>query len=224
MSYVFHGGENRRGRSKISIDIVVILIIAVFFCIRCIVVLNNYRERGAYAYVQLLNFCMPVVEELNYDASDYAENNLSIKNVILQSFGLSNLRFQDIVNNELSLIALEDTEITMISYDKIINRCEKNCPYHNILINNMLQIIIDKLNLSYERIQILTKKTIREKLLEYFKFEANKKHSKKFKMSLSFTSLAEYLAVDRSALMREVKYLKEDELLEINNKIVKINF
>ena len=43
-------------------------------------------------------------------------------------------------------------------------------------------------------------------------------------MSLSFTSLAEYLAVDRSALMREVKYLKEDELLEINNKIVKINF
>ena len=38
MSYVFHEGENRRGRSKISIDIVVILIIAVFFCIRCIVV------------------------------------------------------------------------------------------------------------------------------------------------------------------------------------------
>ena len=86
----------------------------------------------------------------------------------------------------------------------------------------MLQIIIDKLNLSYERIQILTKKTIREKLLEYFKFEANKKHSKKFKMSLSFTSLAEYLAVDRSALMREVKYLKEDErvsLAQINNII-----
>ena len=79
MSYVFHGGENKRGRNRISIDIVVILIIVVFFCIRCIVVLNNYRERGAYAYVQLLNYCMPVVEELNYDASDYAENNLSIK-------------------------------------------------------------------------------------------------------------------------------------------------
>ena len=112
MSYVFHGGENRRGRSRISIDIVVILIIAVFFCIRCIVVLNNYRERGAYAYVQLLNFCMPVVEELNYDASDYAENNLSIKNVILQSFGLSNLRFQDIVNNELSVFAQINDNIT----------------------------------------------------------------------------------------------------------------
>ena len=90
----------------------VILIIAVFFCIRCIVVLNNYRERGAYAYVQLLNFCMPVVEELNYDASDYAENNLSIKNVILQSFGLSNLRFQDIVNNELSVFAQINDNIT----------------------------------------------------------------------------------------------------------------
>ena len=105
MSYVFHGGENKRGRNRISIDIVVILIIVVFFCIRCIVVLNNYRERGAYAYVQLLNYCMPVVEELNYDASDYAENNLSIKNVILQSLGLYNLRFEDIVSNELTVFA-----------------------------------------------------------------------------------------------------------------------
>lgn len=83
----FHEGENRRGRSKISIDIVVILIIAVFFCIRCIVVLNNYRERGAYAYVQLLNFCMPVVEKLNYDASDYAENNLSLKMLFYNHLG-----------------------------------------------------------------------------------------------------------------------------------------
>lgn len=43
-------------------------------------------------------------------------------------------------------------------------------------------------------------------------------------MSLNFTSLAEYLAVDRSALMREIKYLKEDEFIEIHNKIIKINF
>ena len=112
----------------------------------------------------------------------------------------------------------------MISYDKIINRCEKNCSYHNQLIDNMLRIIINKLNSTYERIQILTKKTIREKLLEYFKFESNKNNSKKFKMNLSFTALSEYLAVDRSALMREIKYLKEDEIIEINNKIIKINF
>ena len=73
----------------------------------------------------------------------------------------------NLINNELSLIALEDTEITLISYDKIINKCEKNCYYHNILINNILKLVIDKLNFAYERIQILTKKTIREKLLEY---------------------------------------------------------
>ncbi|MCQ2969462.1 MAG: stage II sporulation protein P [Clostridium sp.] len=112
MSYVFHGGENKRRKSRISIDIVVILMIAVFFCIRCIVVLNNYRERGAYAYVQLLNYCIPVVKELNYDASDYAENNLSIRNVILQSLGLSNLKFEDIVNNELPVFAQINGSIT----------------------------------------------------------------------------------------------------------------
>ena len=157
---------------------------------------------------------------------DYNGNKTIIEN--LKENDIFEAKMFNLINNELSLIALEDTEITLISYDKIINKCEKNCYYHNILINNILTLVIDKLNFTYERIQILTKKTIREKLLEYFKgyfkFEANKKNSKKFKMSLNFTSLAEYLAVDRSALMREIKYLKEDEFIEIHNKIIKINF
>lgn len=153
---------------------------------------------------------------------DYNGNKTIIET--LKENDLFEAKMFNLINNELSLVAIEDTEITMISYDKIINRCEKNCSYHNQLIDNMLRIIINKLNSTYERIQILTKKTIREKLLEYFKFESNKNNSKKFKMNLSFTALSEYLAVDRSALMREIKYLKEDEIIEINNKIIKINF
>lgn len=112
MSNVYCGGENKRKANKISIDIIVILFIAVFFCIRCILVLNNYRERGAYPYVQLLNYCMPVVEETSYDASDYVENKLSIKNVLLQAIGLSDLGFTDIVNNELTVFAEVNKNIT----------------------------------------------------------------------------------------------------------------
>ena len=122
MSYVFHGGENKRGRNRISIDIVVILIIVVFFCIRCIVVLNNYRERGAYAYVQLLNYCMPVVEELNYDASDYAENNLSIKKSRKGSVGCINATKNNAIgefnNNTTFGIKGEINNINLSNYKK----------------------------------------------------------------------------------------------------------
>lgn len=110
---------------------------------------------------------------------DYNGNKTIIEN--LKENDIFEAKMFNLINNELSLIALEDTEITLISYDKIINKCEKNCYYHNILINNILTLVIDKLNFTYERIQILTKKTIREKLLEYFKFEANKKIQRNLK-------------------------------------------
>lgn len=128
----------------------------------------------------------------------------------------------NIRNNELSLIAIEDSIVIMIEYDKVINRCHKNCPYHNKLIDNIYDILVQKINSNYLRIELLTKKTIREKLLEYFKYISNEKKSKTFKLPINFSQLANYLSVDRSALMREIKNLKEDNIIEINNKIIKI--
>ena len=41
-----------------------------------------------------------------------------------------------------------------------------------------------------------------------------------FKLPFSLTDLADYLSVDRSAMMREIKLLKEDGFIEkIGNKI-----
>ncbi|MBR1817514.1 MAG: winged helix-turn-helix domain-containing protein, partial [Bacilli bacterium] len=50
--------------------------------------------------------------------------------------------------------------------------------------------------------------------------EAKKNHSKSFNLIMTYTSLADYLAVDRSAMMRELKNLKEDKLIkDVNKKI-----
>lgn len=160
--------------------------------------------------------------EVNLIRADYYGNRTIIET--LKENDIFESKMFNLMNNELSIIALEDTEVIMIEYNRVINRCKNNCCYHNQLIDNMLKIIIEKLNTTYERIQILTKKSIREKILEYFKFESYKNNKKRFKMSLSFTSLSEYLSVDRSALMREIKNLKEDNIIEINNKCIKLNY
>ena len=127
-------------------------------------------------------------------------------------------------NSELSIIANEETNVIIIEYGKFINRCKKNCPYHNQFIDNTLSIILNKLNDNYERIQILTKKSTREKLREYFTIVSNKRGSKRFRIPLSYSDLANYLAVDRSAMMREIKYLKEDNLIEVENRIITIKY
>ena len=81
-----------------------------------------------------------------------------------------------------------------------------------------------KLNQNYERIQLLTKKTIREKLLDYFKMTSRKKNSKSFKLDMSLSDLADYLSTDRSALMRELKHLKEDKIIDVDGKTFKLLF
>ena len=66
-----------------------------------------------------------------------------------------------------------------------------------------------------ERIEILVNKTIRNKLLAYFKLMSKKYNSKVFLLTMTFTELADYLAVDRSSMNRELKYLKNEGLIRV---------
>ena len=64
----------------------------------------------------------------------------------------------------------------------------------------MLQLLAKKVVVMNNRIDVLTKKTIREKLLEYFRAEEKENLSKVFYLKLNYTELADYLGVDRSVV------------------------
>lgn len=125
---------------------------------------------------------------------------------------------------ELYIIACEDSEIVMFEYEKLITRCKKNCPYHNKVIDNTLQLLSIKLRSKNERIEILSKKTIREKLLTYFNMLSRKQISKTITLPLTLTDLADYLSIDRSAMMRELKNLKDEDIIESKDKKIYLKF
>ena len=63
-------------------------------------------------------------------------------------------------------------------------------------------------------------------MLAYFKY-INKKTgngSNIIKMPLSYTELASYLSVDRSAMTREIKYLKDDGFIKIIGKRIILHY
>ena len=66
------------------------------------------------------------------------------------------------------------------------------------------------------RIELLTKRSIRDKLIGYFTLISSKNLNKSFTLHFSLTDLADYLSVDRSAMMREMKSLKEEGFIEKN--------
>lgn len=126
--------------------------------------------------------------------------------------------FSNISNNEYQIITKEETKIIILDYDYIISK--NNNLYYNIFIQNLLKITFNKISEKNDRIEILSQKTIRNKLLKYLEIQTKKTGSKS--IYYSSNNLASYIAVDRSAMWRELKNLEEDRVIEINNKVIKI--
>lgn len=126
--------------------------------------------------------------------------------------------FSNISNNEYSIVTKEDSKIIIIDYDRIIECTQNNISFYNKFIQNLLQIVFEKINEKNNRIEILTEKTIRNKLLKYFQIISKNNRSKNIYLPFTFTELAEYIAVDRSAMSRELKNLKDEGFIEIKSK------
>lgn len=114
------------------------------------------------------------------------------------------------VNNELSVEAKKDCEVLFFSYNNLYNKCRENCKFHKILTENFSKIFVEKMKTLNTRIEILTKRSIREKILGYFNILSTRSLSKTITIPFSLTDLADFLSVDRSAMMREIKSLKDD--------------
>lgn len=62
-------------------------------------------------------------------------------------------------------------------------------------------------------LDILGQQTLRSRLLAYFEYLGQERGVSSFVLPLSFTDLADYLSVDRSAMMRELKWLGEEGVI-----------
>ena len=127
-----------------------------------------------------------------------------------------------IINNECDIITKEDSRVTIIDYDEIINNTDVNNVFYKQFIQNLLMIVSEKIKEKNERIKIITKKTIRNRLLEYFKLASNYNTNKTIYLPFSITELAEYLAIDRCAMSRELKNLKEEGFISIKNRKISL--
>ena len=119
--------------------------------------------------------------------------------------------------DDYDVITSDDTQIIIINYNDII-KYRNNNRYYNDFIKNLLIIYNDKIKEFNERINILSKKSIRNKLLEFFNLSFTKNNSRNIYLPFTFTELADYLAVDRSAMTRELKVLKDEGFIRITGK------
>ena len=125
-----------------------------------------------------------------------------------------------LLSNDYEIITREDTKILWLDYKVILGINDIKYSYYNQFIKNLLMIALEKNTQKNERIEILTQKTIRNKLLEYFRIEALKNRSKIIYLKSTWQDLADYLAIDRCAMARELKNLKEEGFVSVKGRVI----
>lgn len=114
------------------------------------------------------------------------------------------------------------TRVIFMDYEHVIKRCENACKFHSQMVSNLLQMIAMRASQQANRIYVLSRSSIRKKIMAYLNEVGGGKKKQVFTLPVSYTTLAEYLCVDRSAMMREFKNLSEEGVLFREGKNIRI--
>lgn len=111
------------------------------------------------------------------------------------------------------LIANEDSDCLKIKNKAIYTPCSNVCFSHTTIIKNALSIIADQNLYLINKINELSKRSIRDKILAYLSHESLKQNSKDIHIPFNRQELADYLSVDRSALSKELSKMQKEKIL-----------
>lgn len=113
----------------------------------------------------------------------------------------------------VSVIAAEQMHILLMDCRRITTSCSSACAFHSRMIFNLLQIVARKTLAVNQKLDIISKRTTREKLLRYLHQEAKRQGSRSFRIPYDRQALADYLAVERSAMSAEIGKLRREGIL-----------
>ena len=128
------------------------------------------------------------------------------------------LAFAGSSGDSLEVVCRTPCDVLFIDYPHMLKRCEHACGHHSVLVQNMLRLMNDKAQALSQRVDVLSRRSIREKLLCYFRQLSKKAGSNTFVLPFSLSTLADYIATDRSAMMRELKRLREEGIVRSDGR------
>lgn len=120
-------------------------------------------------------------------------------------------------SDNLSMVTFqvsEDATILFLPFNRVMHNCTMACQFHHQLIENMVHVIANKNRDLMRKVEVVSKRTTREKLLSFLSIQAQLQQTRYFEIPLGRVELAEYLCVDRSAMTRELSKMKEDGLID----------
>lgn len=122
----------------------------------------------------------------------------------------------------VSFVAAQDSKVLFLSFCRVMHTCTHACQFHQTLIENMVRLIARKNRELMRKVEVVSKKTLREKILAYLSIQAQTQGAKRFEIPLGRVEWAEYLCADRSALTRELAKMKDEGLIDYHRNSFEI--
>lgn len=150
------------------------------------------------------------------DREDYWGNNSILADVSAGELLGEVYSFLDDEPVRINAVAVKDSIVLLLDVKKIFQVCSTVCPYHAQLIHNFAYVLAVKNRELTRKLEHMSQRTTRDKLLSYLSDQSLKQDSSCFEIPFNRQQLADFLAVDRSAMSKELGKLRDEGILEFN--------
>lgn len=185
--------------------------------IDCFSPLYRKVEKNGFVFMenQEANFVGVVLSgRINFIQHDYWGNRLILDkagagHIFGETFSMGNSP-----KLPVSAVAVEKSELLIFSSRRILHPCASMCGFHFVLIQNVIRDLARKNMVLMRKIEHISRRTTREKLLSYLSSQSQNEKPGAFDIPFNRQELADYLSVDRSAMCTELGRMRDDGLIK----------
>lgn len=181
--------------------------------LKCFEVKIKEYRKGETVFLQgdAVNFFGIVLEgSIQIIRNDYYGNRSIVTTAMPSQLFAETFAFTKASSVPLSAWASSDSTIMLINPEKIIGQCSRACSFHSRIISNLIKVMASKNLEINKKLEIVSKRTTRDKLMTYLFLTSQELGIKSFTVPFNRQELADYLEVDRSGLSAEISKLKKD--------------
>lgn len=151
---------------------------------------------------------------------DYAGTRTILERVDTGGVFGEALAFTPELGDCMEVVSSGESEALFMDYGHLMKRCEEACAHHSRLVQNMFQLVTEQTRRLSRRVEVLSRRSIREKLQCYFRICRLEAGANTFPLPFTLSALADYISTDRSAMMRELKKMREAGLVSMEGRYV----
>lgn len=131
-----------------------------------------------------------------------------------------NIIFLENPRYPMTITTLSEVTLAEIEKEKLLKLLSENRTF----LLEFLRLMASNSMILNNKVKDNDKTSLREKIIDYLKYEEIKQKKKDIELSFSKKVLAEKFGVQRTSLSRELKKMEKDKLIILNKRVIQILF